>query len=283
MIFNIIINFLILIRILNILVGMAAVYIAAVIVNVDILLIDIYNVISVVGLTMAFGNIINDYEDIETDKISHPKRPYTINAIETSYIKSSLLIILTIILVLSITLTIKTNFLLYICILPTLIFYTRYLKSIPILGNIVIALLLSSVFVFTELYITNNFTILLIPSLLIFGLSLLRELLKDIQDYPGDYIAQINTFPVVVGRQNAIYYVIVYIIIFSVLLLFPYYSSSFSINYLYSIIILIEIPLFIIVLLLLNNPSNSTFKYISYLTKCMSIIGLIIILYIGKL
>ena len=283
MIFNIIINFLILIRLLNILVGMAAVYIAAVIVNVDILLIDIYNVISVVGLTMAFGNIINDYEDIETDKISHPKRPYTINAIETSYIKISLLIILTIILVLSITLTIKTNFLLYICILPTLIFYTRYLKSIPILGNIVIALLLSSVFVFTELYITNNFTILLIPSLLIFGLSLLRELLKDIQDYPGDYIAQINTFPVVVGRQNAIYYVIVYIIIFSVLLLFPYYSSSFSINYLYSIIILIEIPLFIIVLLLLNNPSNSTFKYISYLTKCMSIIGLIIILYIGKL
>ena len=282
MILNKIINFLILVRIINVIIGTIAVYIAAVIINDDILLQDIYNIIGIVGLSMALGNIINDYEDIETDKISHPTRPYTRDAIQAPQIKFLLFMLSISVIILSLTLTAKTKLFLYVCILPALIVYTRYLKSIPVLGNIIIAFLLSSIFIFTELYITNDFKILLLPSILIFGLSFLRELLKDIQDYSGDHIAQIKTLPVVIGKQNAIYYAIVYIMIFGVLLPLSYFYYYININYLYSIIILIEIPLFIIVLLLLNNPSNSTFKYISYLTKCMSVVGLIIILYLGK-
>ena len=282
MIFNKIFNFLILVRIINVAIGAIAVYIAAVIINDDILLKDIYNIIGIVALSMALGNVINDYEDIETDKISHPNRPYARDTIKVPQIKFLLLILSISVIILSLTLTVKTTLFLYVCILPALFFYTRYLKTIPVLGNIIIAFLLSSIFIFTELYITNDFRILLIPSTLIFGLSLLRELLKDIQDYSGDHISKIKTLPVVIGKQNAIYYAIVYIMIFGILLAVSYFYYYININYLYSIIILIEIPLFIIVLLLLNNPSNSTFKYISYLTKCMSVVGLIIILYLGK-
>ena len=281
--FNKIINFLFLIRILNVLTGMGAVYLAAKMINFDILLLDIYNVILVIGFTMAFGNIINDYQDVVTDKIAHIHRPLVIEAIQKPYIKLLLVILLVVIILLSFTLTVNTNLLLYLCILPALIFYTRYFKPIPILGNIIIALLLSSIFIFTEYYITNDFKILLFPTVLIFGLSLIREMLKDIQDYSGDRIAKITTFPVMIGKNNAINCSIICILIFGILLILPYYYSYFNINYLYSIIILIEIPLLIMVFLLLNNPSNNSFKYISYLTKCMSIVGLLMIfnLYIG--
>ena len=163
-------------------------------------------------------------------------------------------------------------------IIPLLFLYPLYFKKIPLLGNIVVAFLISSVFIFSECVILKSYTLLIIPSLLIFGLSLIREIIKDIHDYEGDKKYGVSTLCVVLGRTNTILITSILIIIFMVLLLWPYFSGYYDSNYLLSLIILIEIPLVIVVFLLNKNPNKKTFMQLAVITKYMSFLGLIVLL-----
>ena len=267
-----------LIRIFNILIGMLAVYIATIIINPDISIINILMIMFQVGLVMALGNLINDIQDISTDKIAHPTRPLVTGKINFKEAKIMMILLFLLIGFISLSFSFKANLFLYIVILPLLFLYTNYLKPIPIIGNIIIAFLLSSIFIFTELCLLNSFSILQFPSILIFGLSFLRELLKDVQDYDGDATRGIYTLPVILGKKQTINIAIILIMAYAIIILVPYFLKYFDYIYLYSIIILVEIPLFIMVFLLLNKPTNKSFKYIAYLTKGMSLAGLFIIL-----
>ncbi len=264
-------------RIHNSIIGILAGYIAALIINPSIHIGNIYMILLEIFCVMSFGNLINDFQDVESDKIAHPKRAVASNKISFNEIKLFLIILIILIITISINFTIIVNLFLYGIILPLLIFYNKVFKPIPILGNIVISFLLCSVFIFIELFILQSFRVLCFPTILIFSFSFIREFLKDIQDYHGDSIAEIHTFPVVFGVKNSITVAIILIFLFCVILLLPYYFYSFNLFYLYSIIILIEFPLIIIVFLLLNNPSNQSFKSIALLTKVMSLVGLLII------
>ncbi len=168
---------------------------------------------------------------------------------------------------------------LYFLIIPLLFLYPLYLKKIPLLGNIVVAFLISSVFIFSECVVLKSYTILIIPSLLIFGLSLIREIIKDIHDYEGDKQYGVSTLCVLLGRANTILITSILIIIFMVFLLWPYFSGYYDSNYLLSLIILIEIPLVIVVFLLNKNPNKKTFMQLAVITKYMSFLGLIVLLF----
>jgi len=272
-----ILNILSAFRIWNIIIGIFSGYLAAEIISPGINFMSILNLMSQIFLVMAFGNLINDFQDIETDKISHPNRHLVLGTITFKETKKILSLLVLLIIAVSISFNIQANLFLYVIILPLLTFYNKLFKSIPLLGNIVIAFLLSSIFIFTELLLTGGFSVLYFPCILIFSLSFIREFLKDIQDYKGDFMSQINTLPVYIGKQRSINVAIILILCFVIFLLLPYHFGYFNYIYLYSIIILIEIPLIIMVFLLLNNPSNISFKYMIFLTKVMSLIGLFII------
>ena len=145
------------------------------------------------------------------------------------------------------------------------------------LGNIVVALLLSFVFIFTELVLLESWTRLLIPACLAFGLSLIRELIKDLHDYQGDKKYGLHTLPVAIGINNTVYFIICISILFSIICFIPFLINIYGINYLISLIFLIEIPLFILVFLLLKKSSNTTYNSLAVLTKYMVINGLIVL------
>ena len=70
-------------------------------------------------------------------------------------------------------------------VLPLIIFYTPILKSIPLIGNIVISLMLGLVFIYTEVVVSGSLEHSMIPAILAFSLTLIREIVKDIQDIDG--------------------------------------------------------------------------------------------------
>ena len=146
------------------------------------------------------------------------------------------------------------------------------------IGNIVVAFLLSMVFIFTELILFETWTTLIIPAGLAFGLSLIREIIKDISDYQGDKKAGITTLPVWAGCNFSIKLLSILIIIFCVVAFFPYVFFSYTINYLIALIIIIEIPLIIMVFLMINKPTQKLFKVLVNVTKYITIGGLIVIL-----
>jgi len=266
-----------LIRIQNLAIAIIAVLIANYMIkdtNFELLVLSII----CVCLTMAFGNVLNDVLDLESDYISHPQRPIPLNNITVIKAKKIAIILLLIIFIVSFFLNIYALMFLIFIIIPMLIGYNFFLKGVPLVGNITVSLLLSFVFIFTEIVFLQEIQITIIPSLLVFGLSFIREFIKDIHDYDGDKRYGVNTLPVIIGQSRSLYLSVVFICIFSVFAFIPYFSKYYNIKYFISLIILVEIPLFLLVSLLIKNPDKlMLIKIISWL-KMINIAGLLVIL-----
>ena len=231
-----------------------------------------------VCLTMAFGNVLNDILDLESDYISHPQRPLPLNNITVINAKKIAIILLFIIFIVSFFLNIYALMFLIFIIIPMLIGYNFFLKGVPLVGNIVVSLLLSFVFIFTEIVFLQEIQITIIPSLLVFGLSFIREFIKDIHDYDGDKKYGVKTLPVIIGQSQSLYLSALFICIFSVFAFMPYLSKYYNIKYFISLIILVEIPLFVLVSLLIKNPNKFMLRKIISWLKMINIAGLLVIL-----
>ena len=268
-----------LIRYHNILIAQFGILCSFYILKIDFYDIRLLLLFIIIGFFMAAGNIFNDIIDIKTDVIDHPNRPLPRKMITISSAYYLLFVSILIGCIASLFINNMSLIFLYFLIIPLLFLYPLYLKKIPLLGNIVVAFLISSVFIFSECVVLKSYTILIIPSLLIFGLSLIREIIKDIHDYEGDKQYGVSTLCVLLGRANTILITSILIIIFMVFLLWPYFSGFYDSNYLLSLIILIEIPLVIVVFLLNKNPNKKTFMQLAVITKYMSFLGLIVLLF----
>ena len=266
-----------LIRIHNLIIAIIAILIANYmmkIINFELLLLCIICVSS----TMAFGNVLNDILDLQPDYISHPLRPLPMNHLTVGTAKKIIIILLAVIFITSFFLNMYSAILLIFFIVPLLVVYNIFLKSVPVAGNIVVSFLLSFVFIFTEIVFLNQIQIMIIPSLLVFGLSFIREFIKDIHDLEGDKQYGIKTLPVKIGQSRSICLAVVFIFLFSALALMPYFTAYYSTNYLISLIILVEIPLFILVSLLIKNPNKFMLRKIISFLKMISFAGLFVIL-----
>ena len=233
--------------------------------------------IFVVIATMNLGNIMNDFLDIKTDIINNPNK-----VLLNNIIKKEIIIICfisgVILFLCSLNFNQTANVLLFFFIIPCLVLYNFYFKKKPLIGNIVVAALLGSVFLFTESIITQTITRLYIPFFLAFGLSLLREITKDLYDYKGDKTAHMKTLPIAIGIENTNYLLIGFIIIAIGMFTTPYIYFNYSIQYLYFLTIFIEIPLIYSLFLLIKIPSKRTYKHIVDMLKLLNMIGLLIIM-----
>ena len=238
---------------------------------------NILSCMFIVGFSMALGNIFNDLLDINIDKIIHNNRPLITQTITKKEAKILITICFIFILIFFGNLNDVARYVYIIILLPLLILYSLFLKKIPFIGNIVVAFLLGFVFIFTELVALGTYNQLIIPAFLAFGLSWIRELIKDISDYDGDYNSHINTVPVYFSITFSKYFTIFLIVFFSIAALMPYFIHYYRFNYLLSLIFLVEIPLYILVFLLLNKPTKTTYAKLTYLTKGIVINGLIVL------
>ena len=228
--------------------------------------------------SMSFGNILNDIMDYENDKINHPERilPSHQITLQTATYLAGLCCFITVIVAFYIPYVAQMSL---IVIYISLFAYNFYLKKIALIGNIIIAFLLSAVFIFTEMVIMSTYTHLVIPAILSFGTSLIREIVKDLEDLEGDKKTQRKTLPIYLGINNSISFIAILVIFFNIFCLYLYFIYYHSILYLISIIILVEIPLLFSLFLLISNPQKTTFSRVANNIKYITIGGLLILLF----
>ena len=181
-------------RPLNLLTGAFAVYVSSAILR------SLYQtseltfaILTIVGYNAA-ANSLNDFIDFKIDQVNRPVRPLTAGLVKrnTALIFSVLLFIGG-----SVTALILSKLAAMIAILivlPLIISYNLKLKQLPLVGNIVIALILGLTFIFSGA-VFGNIKPMIIPCFLAFGLTLVRELVKDIEDMEGDRQSGLITFP----------------------------------------------------------------------------------------
>ena len=231
-----------------------------------------------ITFVMMYGNMLNDYLDMKSDMISHPNRPLPQKKINLKYLKLSIVFCLTCAILLSFYFNHNTFIFLLLIIIPLLTTYNFYFKGLPLIGNMIIAFLLSSVFLFIEIALTNTINITIIPSIFVFGLSLIREVVKDMHDIDGDKNKKFKTLPIVLGFSKCLNSVLIFSIIFMFLLFIPYFCNFYGKNYLISLIVLVEIPMFVLLFLLKETPNQLKLKQSIFLLKIISITGSLVIL-----
>ena len=240
-------------------------------------------------LIASAGNVINDLLDTETDKINKPKK-IIINKF-ISYKKG-----LKIYFLLNLTSLIFASYLsfkignlkllfIFIVTIFLLYLYSKILKGKPLLGNLLIALLTPApilILPYFDLPESHIKTTVLntICIIYIFGflLNLIREIIKDIEDYKGDKQQKINTFSVKYGTEKSIFLVRV-LIVFTMILLqisivYLFKINPFLASYLF---VFIQTPLLYIFLQITEKNT----KKMSFILKIILLFGVFSMLLIN--
>ena len=169
----------------------------------------------------AGGYIINNIFDVDTDSENKPEKVIIGNTISET-VAYNLYIGFTIVGVgigfyLSNVIDKPSFASLFIIIATTLYFYSTNLKQSLLIGNIIVALLLSlSVLIIGifDLYPLINeenkpimgllFGILLDYAIFAFMVNFIREIVKDLEDVEGDSAQGMNTLPIVFGINKTV-------------------------------------------------------------------------------
>jgi len=238
-------------------------------------------VTSVVMIFTAAANSLNDVVDLEIDKINRPSRPIPSKNVNKNSALFFSFILFIIGSILSIQLSSSAQFISIVIAMPLMVVYSTNLKSKPLIGNITVSLIIGFSFLFCGAAL-ENISPMWTPGLLAFGLTLIREITKDIADYDGDNSARYNTYPIKYGINSAVKLVVIFSCIICLFALIPYFNNTYNFWYLIILVIGVELPLIVVVFLLIKNPSISSAIYSSKILKFSTIMGLAAI-YIGSL
>ena len=233
----------------------------------------------VMAVVMCFAgaaNALNDVVDYEIDKINRPMRPLPSGFVKkrTALFISILLFSMGILACLELSEAAKVIGI--VIAMPFMVLYSKYLKGMPLIGNMIVAFILGLSFLFCGAAF-NNMSPMWIPMILAFGLTLVRELVKDIADMEGDQSAGLKTFPITAGIEKSIQLSIFLSACIGVGAFIPYLYGIYGIWYGILLILGVEIPLGVVVVSLLNNPGISSAIHGARILKFSTLIGLIAI------
>jgi len=227
-----------------------------------------------VSLFIGGANIFNDIQDKNEDKINKPNRPIAAEQISLkaagNYSKALFISGAG----MCFFLPPSAALLVWFIVFPLMIIYSIKLKSTPLAGNGVIAFLLGLTFLFCGL-VFGDIVPMIIPAVLAFSLTFVRELTKDIEDIEGDKRSGLNTFPIMLGLNKAVQLVILLSVTTGILSFIPYLLKLYSAFYLIPLVLGVELPLAIVVFSFMKSHSRSTARKSSILLKTATIMGII--------
>jgi len=230
------------------------------------------------SFVMASGNIINDIYDIDIDRVNKPSRPLPSEkiSIKVAYIFYFVFIAASVFI--SSLLNEKAIAIVLVSIL-LLFLYSKYLKRIPLVGNITVAILTGLVFIFGGVVVANP-SAAVVPAVFAFLINLIREIVKDMEDVEGDTKAGVVTFPIKFGSRKSKLFISLITISLILYTLYPFITQLYKIEYFIVVMVIVNPILVYCLKILFEDESVKNLKRISNLLKLSMVFGLIAI-YIG--
>lgn len=151
---------------------------------------------AVVALITAAGNVINDYFDVEIDRVNRPDRPIPSGQVSLPAARAYA----TVLFLAGVLVCFLTNALcIAIAVFNSLLLiaYAARLKRTPLLGNIAVSFLAAGMFLFGgALGGIAGISQVLPFAVMTFFAMLARELVKDAEDIEGDRASGAVTLPI---------------------------------------------------------------------------------------
>ncbi|MDT0650098.1 geranylgeranylglycerol-phosphate geranylgeranyltransferase [Autumnicola edwardsiae] len=177
---------------------------------------------------IASGYIINNFYDSEKDFINRPKKTM-LDRIVSQRTRLSVYFILNfaaIFFASYVSFRAVVFFSLYIFVIW---FYSHRLKKILFVGNLVASILSIAPFFAIFIYYKNFETVIFIHAIFLYFMIVMRELVKDLENMPGDLAQNYRTIPLVYGEKWSKFF----LAILTVLTLIPILllTTTFEIGY----------------------------------------------------
>lgn len=223
------------------------------------------------------GYIINDYYDVKIDAINKPSK-VVIDRIIRRREAILLHFIFTFFGILtSLVVSYKIG-LVTLCAAVVLWYYSNDMKRRMLTGNLAVAALTGLAVMIVALFYHKNYYLVFVFSMFSILASIIREIIKDMEDMKGDQSFGCNTLPIVLGVRKA--KIVVYTIAVS-LVLFTYtasYFSEFAIFDFLSYLMTIIMSLFC--LKLYSADTKKAFSLLSLYCKLIMLIGILSMVFV---
>jgi 4-hydroxybenzoate polyprenyltransferase len=228
----------------------------------------------------AAGYIINDYYDVKIDAINRPDRILVGRAIRRRRAMFGHIILSFIGVAIGFWLAIPVG-LINLGAVLLLWGYSARLKKLPLIGNVVVALLSASMLLVVAVYADTLNRITLGYALFAFLISLIREIIKDIEDVKGDASFDCRTLPIVAGLRNSKFVLYPIISIFQALLILVILHPKSELAFDMYMLFLVLLPSAWLVIKLVRADRKRDFTYLSNLNKLIMLTGILSMLLIG--
>ena len=233
---------------------------------------DVFLAASSAFLLLSAGNALNDYCDYEIDRINKPRRPIPSERVS----RKGALVFSIILIGLGILIGFLVN--LYTAVITVivsgfLILYAFCLKQTPLLGNLLVGVLTGLTFIVGGTSVRTVYGTF-VPAIFAFLFTTAREIIKDIEDIEGDVRNDARTIPVVWGKRVAVLIALIFIIAVILFSPIPYLLNWYSWQYLFTIIVGVDLVLIYLGFRLWRNDSKANSAEIQRLMKWDIFIGL---------
>jgi 4-hydroxybenzoate polyprenyltransferase len=219
----------------------------------------------------AAGYIINDYYDVKIDLVNKPERVVVGKSITRRYaiLLHSVLSFLGV--VLGLILSWKIALVNFACSIA-LWWYSNSLKRQPFIGNFVVALLTGiSIWLVDSLYKTGHLLIVTYASFA-FLMTLIREIIKDMEDLKGDNTFGCQTLPIVWGMRKTKNFIYLLLAVFAVTVIgLNFYFRNLPVSYFF---LFLFVPLLWFVARLARADTKKDFAWLSSFCKLILLMGI---------
>jgi len=260
-------------RPLNVLITILSVWIAAYLANPS----SGWFWVGLASLAAAFiaagANTINDYYDVEADRINKPQRPLPAGEISASRAFGTAWIEFIVGILLGFLVSVEIG-LITLVIAALLFWYSYSLKKTGLSGNMLVSFICGFTFIYGAL-VAGNIREGYFPAIFAVLFHLGREILKAMQDIPGDVSRGIRTFPLKWGRGSALRLLRGLFSLLAVFTFIPFAIHWYSLNYFLIVLMGIYPVLLITAFNLKKDDSPRRIGFFSNLIKADMVIGLI--------
>ncbi|MDM7924611.1 MAG: geranylgeranylglycerol-phosphate geranylgeranyltransferase [bacterium] len=236
---------------------------------------------AVSGVCMGAGaNAINDYYDLEIDRINKPNRPLPAGLLT----RRDARIFATAAFLAGIAVAAFINracFSVALVSAVLLVLYSRSLKKTVLLGNLTVAFMLGLALVYGGLAV-GGIRNAAVVGLFSFLYNLAREVLKDADDMEGDRTQGADTFPIRYGIRASLVLVTVVLLLLVAATFLPYGLGWFSRTYLWIVAVGVDAAVFGFIISMWRKPQPGHLGRIAVWMKADMLAGLAAVFFGGN-
>lgn len=223
------------------------------------------------ALIAAGGNAINDYFDVQVDKINRPDRPLPRGTVTLDAARIIWMYTSGAGLALSAFLGVW-NLLIAAVWVGGLYVYSRRLKGTVLVGNVSVAFMTGLAFPFGAV-VAGRPDLGLYPGLFAFLGNLAREILKDVEDVKGDAAIDLETLPVKHGAGVGLRVATIVLGVLVLITLLPAIVGVYNSTYLLFVLI-VDLGLAFVGLSFWYDTTHSDLRRLSLILKACMVGGL---------